>query len=115
MEYVGITIAIVSLFLSIYAVRMGRMNRSYDLLFKFYADLRLKEPKHAESIDDIISPEPGEINEDEEFVRPQNSFFEQEHIEAKFNLLCYAVEKRQIPLDDFFALFANYLQSRMEF
>ena len=113
--YVGTAIAIISLLLSLYAVRMGRMNRSYDLLFKFYADLRLKEPKQAESIDDIIPPEPEEMDEDERFVRKQNSFFRQEHIETKFNLLCYAVKKRQIPIDDFFALFAPYLQARMEF
>jgi len=47
------------------------MNRSYDPLFKFFADLRLKEPKQAESIDDIIPPEPEEMDEDERSVRKQ--------------------------------------------
>ncbi len=115
MVYVGTAIAIVSLLLSLYAVRMGRMNRSYDLLFKFYTDLKLKEPKQAEGIDDIIPPDPEEMDEEERFVRMQNSHFKQEHIEAKFNLLCYAVVKRQIPIGDFFVLFAPYLQARMEF
>ena len=115
MEYIGVAIAIVSLLLSLYAVRLGRMNRSYDLLFKFYADLKLKEPKKAECIEDIIPPEPEEMDEEESFVSMQNSRLKQEHIEAKFNLLCYAVVKRQIPIGEFFALFGPYLQARMEF
>lgn len=115
MEYVGAAIAIVSLLLSLYAVRLGRMNRSYDLLFKFYADLKLMEPKQVDCLDDIIPPDPEEMDEDELFVRKQNSRLKQEHIEAKFNLLCYAVLKRQIPISEFFALFGPYLQGRMEF
>lgn len=114
-EYIGAAIAIVSLFLSIYAVRLGRMNRSYDLLFKFFADLKLKEPKKAECIEDIIPPEPEEMDEEERFIRLHNSQLLQEQIEAKFNLLCYAVVKRQIPVGEFFALFGHYLQARMEF
>ena len=115
MEYVGIAIAIVSLFLSLYAVRLGRKNRSYDLLFKFFADLKLNEPKGAKNIDDIIPPEPEDLSEDEKYIRSYNSRQKQDHIEAKFNLLCFAVIKHQIPLNEFFALFGLYLQARMEF
>lgn len=115
MVYVGTAIAIVSLLLSLYAVRLGRMNRSYDLLFKFYAELKLKEPKQAQDFDDIIPPEPEEMDEEERIVRTHNIHVEQEHIETKFNLLCYAVVKHQIPIGEFFALFAPFLQARMEF
>ena len=114
MEYVGIIIAIVSLLLSIYAVRLGRKNRSYDLLFRFYSDLRLKEPKEAKDIEDIILPEQEDLDEDEKYIRSYNSMQKQEHIEAKFNLLCFAVIKGQIPLNEFFALFGQYLHERMD-
>ena len=115
MEYVSIAIAIISLLLSIYAVRLGRKNRSYDLLFKFYEDLRLNEPKEVTNIDDIIPPEQDELDEDEKYIRGYNSRQKQEGIKAKFNLLCYAIIKRQIPLNEFFVLFGQYLQARMEF
>jgi len=115
LEYIGTTIAIVSLFLSIYAVRIGRKNRSYDLLFKFYEDLKLQEPRQAKNIDDIIPPEPNEKDEAERSIDWYNSSSKQEQVETKFNLLCYAVEKGQIPLEALYTLFAPYLQSRMEF
>jgi len=114
-EYVSIVIAIISFLLSLYAVRLGRKNRSYDLLFKFYEDLKLNEPKEVKDIDDIILPEPGDLDMDAECIRNYNSMQKQEHIEVKFNLLCFAVIKRQIPLNEFFALFGQYLQFRMEF
>lgn len=115
MEYIGIAIAIVSLILSIYAVRLGRKNRSYDLLFKFFEDLKLNKPKEVTDIDEIIPPDPEDLDEDEKYIRSYNSRKKQEHLEAKFNLLCFAVIKGQIPLDEFFALFGPYLQARMEF
>ncbi|RJP87695.1 MAG: hypothetical protein C4518_11680 [Desulfobacteraceae bacterium] len=115
MQYVSIAIAIVSLLLSLYAVRLGSRNRSYDLLFKFYSDLKLNEPNEVKDISDIIPPEPEDIDEDERYIRDYNCNRKQEHIEAKFNLLCFAVIKGQIPLNEFFALFANYLQARMMF
>ncbi len=115
MEYIGIAIAIVSLLLSLYAVRLGQKNRSYDLLFKFYTDLKLKEPKQADDIEHIVPPSPNEMDEEEQFMRMHNSKVIQENIEAKFNLLCYAVLKHQIPIGEFFTLFAPYLQMRMEF
>jgi hypothetical protein len=112
---VSIAIAVVSLLLSLYAVRLGRKNRSYDLLFKFYTDLKLNEPNDAKGIVDIVPPEYEDLDADERYIRRYNSNQKQEHIEAKFNLLCFAVIKRQIPLDEFFALFGQYLQARMEF
>ena len=115
MGYIGTFIAVCSLILSLYAVRLGRTNRAYDLLFKFYSELRLQESETAKTIDDIIPPEPDELDDQERYVRNYNSFFKQESTEAKFNLLCFAVIKRQIALEDFFALFAGYLQGRMEF
>jgi hypothetical protein len=115
MQFIGILIACCSLFLSLYAIRLGRKNRSYDLLFKFFADLKIEEHKEATNLDEIIPPEPEEMDEDEYFLRTLNSLSKQNNIDAKFNLLCYAVVKGQIPLRDFFALFAPFLQSRMEF
>ncbi len=114
MEYIVIAIAIVSLLLSFYAVRLGRKNRSYDLLFKFYTDLRLKEPKETKELSDIIPPESEDLDEDETYIFSYNSFHKQEHVEAKFNLLCFAVIKGQIPFHEFFALFGQYLQARKE-
>lgn len=114
MQYASIIIAIFSLILSLFAVRLGRTNRGYDLLFKFYNDLRLREPEEVSSVDDIIPPEFDEIDEDERFIQEYNNHSKREHRESKFNLACYSVIKRQIPLEDFFVLFAGYLQSRMD-
>jgi len=86
LEYIGTVIAIASLFLSLYAIRIGRKNRSYDLLFKFYEDLKLKEPRQEKNIDDIIPPESSEKDEDERFIDSYNSHVKQEQLETKFNL-----------------------------
>jgi hypothetical protein len=114
MQFIGITIAVLSLLLSLYAIRLGRKNRSYDLLFKFYTDLKIEEHKDATKIEEIVPPDPEEMDEDEYLLRKLNNFSKQESIEAKFNLLCYAVDKGQIPVKDFFALFAPFLQIRMD-
>lgn len=49
----SIAIAIESLLPSLYAVRVGQKNHSYDLLFKFYADLKLNEPNKSKDINNI--------------------------------------------------------------
>lgn len=115
MEYVGTTIAIISLFLSIYAIRISRTNRGYDLLFKFYEDLRLKNPSQTRKTEDIVLPEPNGEDSPDRLTDTYHSFQAQEQVETKFNLLCYAVLKEQISLESLYTLFAPYLQARMEF